>query len=100
MAHQMAHHDSIIMIRNMTNISLSMANFGKSIICHRKRNISHKNFYSTSNDSLDYSTSSGLDIQILRSYSGSYIPILELEQGFPYICHRGEAISLTTCNMY
>ena len=32
---------------------------------------------------LDYYTSSGLDIQIPKSYSGSYIPILELEHGFP-----------------
>ena len=34
-------------------------------------------------DSLYYYTSSGLEIQILKSYSGSYIPILELEHGFP-----------------
>ena len=30
-----------------------------------------------------YSTSSGLELQILVLDSGSYIPILELEHGFP-----------------
>ena len=49
----------------------------------REINISHNNLYSPSNDSLDYNTSSGLAIQIIMSYSGSYISILELEHGFP-----------------
>ena len=48
---------------------------------YSKRNISHNNLYSTSNDSLDYHASSGLET-ILKSYSGSYIPNLELEHGF------------------
>ena len=30
-----------------------------------------------------YSTSSGLELQILELDYGSYIPILELEHGFP-----------------
>ena len=57
-----------------------------------------------SNDSLDYSTSSGLDIEILQLYSGSYIRmedrILEPEHELPYFVIAGELLVLSTCNRY